>query len=38
MMLCGEMKRREMVTDFKTFCSVFYPEGGGAPWILDRVG
>lgn len=33
-----EMKRREMVTDFKTFCSVFYPEGGGAPWMLDRAG
>lgn len=42
MMLCEEMKRREMVTDFKTFCSVFYPEGamegGAAPWMLNRAG
>lgn len=37
-----EMKRREMVTDFKTFCSVLYPEGamegGAASWMLDRAG
>ena len=38
MMLCEEMLRRNMVADVSTYRSVFCPEGGGAPWMLDRAG
>lgn len=38
MMLCEEMLRRNMVTDDNAYRSVFCPEGGGAPWMLDRAG
>lgn len=38
MMLCEEMLRRNMVADANDYRSVFYPEGGGAPWMLDRAG
>lgn len=38
MMLCEEMLRRNMVMDVNAYRSVFYPEGGGAPWMLDRAG
>ena len=32
------MLERGMVPDSGTYRSVFYPEGGDAPWMLDRVG
>lgn len=38
LLLCGEMLRRNMVPDFQTYCSVFCPEGGDAPWMLHRAG
>ena len=38
MMLCEEMLRRNMVTDGNAYRSVFCPEGGDAPWMLDRAG
>ena len=38
MILCNEMMCRGMVPDVSTYRSVFCPEGGGAPWMLDRAG
>jgi len=35
---CAIMLERGMVPDMKTYRSVFYPEGGDAPWMLDRAG
>ena len=32
------MLERGMVPDSSTYCSVFCPEGGDAPWMLDRAG
>ena len=32
------MLEQGMVPDMKTYRSVFYPEGGDAPWMLDRAG
>ena len=32
------MLEHGMVPDISTYCSVFCPEGGNAPWILDRAG
>ena len=32
------MLEHGMVPDISTYRSVFYPEGGDAPWILDRAG
>lgn len=32
------MLERGMVLDISTYRSVFYPEGGDAPWMLDRAG
>ena len=42
--LCVRLLQREimleqgMVPDSSTYCSVFCPEGGDAPWMLDRAG
>ena len=38
LLLCEEMLRRNMVPDFQSYCSVFCPEGGDAPWMLHRAG
>ena len=38
MLLCNEMMCRNMVPDVSTYRSVFCPEGGDAPWMLDRAG
>lgn len=38
MLLCNEMMCRGMVPDSSTYRSVFCPEGGDAPWMLDRAG
>lgn len=38
LLLCGEILRRNMVADFQTYRSVFYPEGGDVPWMLHRAG
>ena len=38
MLLCNEMVCRGMVPDSGTYRSVFCPEGGDAPWMLDRAG
>lgn len=38
LLLCEEMLRRNMVADFQTYCSVFCPDGGDAPWTLNRAG
>ena len=38
MLLCNEMMCRGMVPDSSTYRSVFCPEGGDTPWILDRAG
>ena len=35
---CAIMLEWGMVPDMKTYRSVFYPEGGDAPWMLDRAG
>ena len=32
------MLERGMVPDSSTYRSVFCPEGGDAPWMLDRAG
>ena len=32
------MLERGMVLDISTYRSVFCPEGGDAPWMLDRAG
>ena len=32
------MLEQGMVPDSSTYCSVFCPEGGDTPWILDRAG
>mgnify|MGYP004522025573 CR=1 FL=1 len=32
------MLEQGMVPDISTYRSVFCPEGGDAPWILDRAG
>ena len=32
------MLEQGMVPDISTYRSVFYPEGGDAPWMLDRAG
>ena len=34
----GIMLERGMVPDVSTYRSVFYPEGGDAPWMLDQAG
>ena len=34
----GIMLERGMVPDVSTYRSVFCPEGGDAPWMLDRAG
>ena len=38
MLLCNEMMCRSMVPDIGTYRSVFCPEGGDAPWMIDRAG
>ena len=38
MLLCNEMMCRGMVPDVSTYRSVFCPEGGDAPWMIDRAG
>ena len=38
MLLCNEMMCRGMVPNISTYRSVFCPEGGDAPWMLDRAG
>ena len=38
LLLCEEMMRRNMVTDFQTYRSVFCPKGGDVPWMLHRAG
>ena len=38
LLLCEEILRRNMVPDFQTYCSVFCPEEGDAPWTLHRAG
>ena len=32
------MLEQGMVPDSSTYCSVFCPEGGDAPWMLDQAG
>ena len=32
------MLEQGMVPDISTYRSVFCPEGGDAPWMLDRAG
>ena len=36
LVLCEEMLCRGMAADFRTFQSVFFPEGGAAPWLPNR--
>lgn len=36
LMLCEEMLSRGMATDFQTCRSLFFPEGGDAPWLPNR--
>ena len=38
MLLCNEMMCRGMVPNISTYRSVFCPEGGDAPWMIDRAG
>lgn len=38
LLLCEEMLRRNMAADFQTYRSVFCPDGGDAPWTLNRAG
>ena len=38
MLLCNEMMCRGMVPNISTYRSVFCPEGGDAPWMLDQAG
>ena len=35
---CAIMLERGMVLDISTYRSVFRPEGGDAPWMIDRAG
>ena len=35
LMLCEEMLNRGMAADFQTCRSLFFPEGGEAPWLPD---
>lgn len=35
---CAIMLEQGMVPDSSTYCSVFCPEGGDAPWMLDQAG
>ena len=35
---CAIMLERGMVPDSRTYRSVFRPEGGDAPWMLDQAG
>ena len=35
---CAIMLEQGMVPDISTYRSVFYLEGGDAPWMLDRAG
>lgn len=36
LMLCEEMLCRGMAADFRTCRSIFFPEGGDAPWLPNR--
>lgn len=36
LMLYEEMLRRGMAADFQTCRSIFFPEGGDAPWLPNR--
>ena len=36
LMLCEEILCRSMAADFQTCRSVFFPEGGDAPWLPNR--
>ena len=36
LMLCEEMLNRGMAADFRTCRSIFFPKGGGAPWLQNR--
>ena len=38
LLLCEEMLRRNMVSDFQTYRSEFCTEGGDAPWTHHRAG
>ena len=35
---CAIMLERGVVPDVGTYRSVFCPEGGDAPWMIDRAG
>ena len=36
LMLYEEMLRRGMAEDFRTYRSIFFPEGDDAPWLPNR--
>ena len=36
LVLCEEMLNRGMAADFQTCQSIFFPEGGDAPWLPNR--
>lgn len=36
LMLCEEMLCRGMAANFQTCRSIFFPEGGDAPWLPNR--
>lgn len=38
LMLCEEMLRQNIVSDFQTYRRVFCTEEGGTPWILRQAG
>ena len=35
---CAIMLERGMVPDMKTYRSIFFPQGGDAPWLCDKAG
>ena len=36
LVLCEEMLSRGMAADFRACRSIFFPEGGDAPWLANR--
>ena len=36
LMLCEEMLNRGMAADIQTYQSLFFPNGGDAPWLPNR--
>ena len=35
---CVIMLEKGMVSDMKTYRSIFFPQGGATPWLCDRAG